>query len=291
MAYPNGQQTDINSELFAPLVTAAQFQAYESSIARQMVTVFDAPAGQGKALQIPVWAGVSASIITDESAASLVQTNTTSASLTLTEHVVYHQVTDMLRDSSFSNVMMSLGDQSGRAIAESMDKQVFALFSSFTEAGPGAGAELTPTDILKAAATLRSAKLTGPFVAVIHPKQAYAIKDALTKTLVYNGTNTSPSYGNALSDVGESVLRNFYIGNLGGVMIYESALLTVDGSGDAVGAVFAPSAIAHAMRGGVSMETQRQAAARATDVVVKAVAGATIINTAHGVKLTADATL
>lgn len=291
MAYPSVNQTDLNSELFANLVTAAQFQAYESSIARQLVTIFDAPAGTGKTLQVPVWAAVSATTISDEAAASVVQTNTTSVTISLAEHVVYHQVTDMLRDSSYSDVMAALGDQSGRAIAEAMDKQVFGLFSSFSEAGPGAGNELTVTDLLKASATLRTAKLTGPFVAVIHPKQAYAIKDALTKTLVYNGTDTSASYGNSLSNIGESVLSGFYIGQIAGISVFESALLTVDGSGDTVGAVFAPSAIGHAMRGGVSMETQRQAAARATDIVVKAVSGAGIINSAHGLKLTSDATI
>jgi protein-arginine kinase len=143
MAYPSGSTTDNNSELFAALVTAAQFAAYETSVARQMVTVFDAPYNAGKSLQVPVWAGIDAQLLTDEEAATVKTTNTTSASITLDEHVVYHMVTDRLRDSAYNDVMAQLGDQSGRAIAESMDKQVFGLFTSFsTDLGPGAGAEL-----------------------------------------------------------------------------------------------------------------------------------------------------
>ena len=111
--------TAINAELFSNLVTAAQFAAYENSVARQITTIFDAPANAGKVLQVPVWSSISAENITDESAATAKDTNTTQALITLSEHVVYHQVTDMLKNSAESNVMSQLGEQSGRAIAES----------------------------------------------------------------------------------------------------------------------------------------------------------------------------
>ena len=276
--------SSINSELFANLVVAAQFAAYENSVARQMVTVFDAPVNAGKILQVPVWSGISAELITDESAATAKDTNTTSASITLGEHVVYHQVTDMLRDSSYSDVFTQIGDQSGRAIAESMDKQVFSLFTSFsTEVGPGAGGEVTVDTLLKAAATLRSNKLTGPFYAVLHPRQAYNVKKVLTNS----GASTIP----ALSNVGNNVLSGFYIGNIAGIQVYESGLITVDGSDDAIGAVFAGSAIGHAMRGSIEMNELYLPKERATDVVLKAVAGAAILQNSHGVKITGDAAL
>jgi len=276
--------SSINSELFANLVVAAQFAAYENSVARQMVTVFDAPVNAGKVLQVPVWSGISAELITDESAATAKDTNTTSASITLGEHVVYHQVTDMLRDSSYSDVFTQIGDQSGRAIAESMDKQVFSLFTSFsTEVGPGAGGEVTVDTLLKAAATLRSGKLTGPFFAVLHPRQAYNVK----KQLANAGASTIPS----LSAVGNNVLSGFYIGNIAGIQVYESGLVTVDGSDDAIGAVFARTAIGHAMRGSVEMNELYLPKERATDVVLKAVAGAAILQNSHGVKITGDAAL
>ena len=57
------------------------------------------------------------------------------ASITMKEHVVYHRITDMLRDSSYSDVITQVGDQSGRAIAEAMDTQAFAEFANFTGAG------------------------------------------------------------------------------------------------------------------------------------------------------------
>ena len=67
MSYPSNINTSLNSELFANLVTQAQYQAYETSVARQLVTVFDAPIHSGKNLQVPVWDRVTADLITDES--------------------------------------------------------------------------------------------------------------------------------------------------------------------------------------------------------------------------------
>lgn len=292
MSYPSNNNTSQNSELFANLVTQAQYAAYETSVARQLVTVFDAPMNTGKVLQVPVWAGISAETITDEAAATAKTTNTTSALITLSEHVVYHSVTDMLRDSAYNDVFAQLGDQSGRAIAEALDAQVFAQFTDFTtDVGPGAGGELTASHILKAAATLRARKLTGPFYAVIHPAQAYALKDSLTKVIGYNGSGAVSNYGQAMNNVAEGILSGFYIGQLAGVQIFESALIAVDGSDDAVGAVFAPNAIGHAMRGGIDMNTLYLPAARSTDVVLKAVAGAKVLNAGFGVKLTADAAI
>ena len=285
MSYPSNNNTNINNELYANLVTAAQFAAYEQSIARQLVTVFDAPLNTGLNLQVPVWSSISAQLITDEAAATAKTTNTTSATITLKEHVVYHQVTDQLRDSAYSNVFAQIGDQSGRAIAESMDSQVFATFSDFTTDLGTAGSELTVSLLLKAAATLRNRKLTGPFYAVVHPAQAYALKDALSKVITYSG---SGSQYPALNQVGENILNGFYIGQVAGIQIFESALIAVDGNDDANAGVFVPGAIGHAMRGSVEMNTLYLPANRATDVVLKSVAGATAIQTGFGVKITCD---
>lgn len=272
--------TAINSELFSKLVTAAQFAAYENSVARQLVTVFDAPANTGKVLQVPVWSNITAQIISDESSASARDTNTTSVDLTLTEHVVYHSVTDMLRDSAYSDVMSQLGDQSGRAIAESLDTQVFAQFANLGGSSTAiALASFGKDDIMDRVADLRANKLTGPFVAVVHPKAANAIKKALTASNNYAASGA----------VADSILTNYFVGQLAGCTIIESSLVPyASGTGVATCAVFAPTALGHAMRGTLEMETQRQAAARATDVVVKAVAGAATLQASHGFIMNVD---
>lgn len=276
--------TSINSELFTKLLAEAQFQAYEQSIARQVVKTFDAPANAGKVLQVPVYASVTAGDLTEGSAPSAADTNTTSVDITLGEIGTYFQVTDFLRDSAERDVIGDLGMQAGMAIAEKMDNDVFALFNSFSASVGTEDSAITVDNVFEAVATLRANKVVGPLAAVLSPRQALQLK----KELATAGTG-----GTALtaSEIGSSVLRENYIGTLAGCAIYESSLVKRDLDTDtdselnAVGAVFAPSAIGHAMRGGIAMETQRQAAARATDIMMTAITGEAILINGHGVKI------
>lgn len=275
--------TSVNSELFTNLLVQSQYALYENSIARAVATVFDYPVGAGKTVQVPVWAGITSSKPGEGVAPSAADTNTTSKTITLAEHVSYAQVTDFLRDSAQENVIASLADQMGMALAEGVDKELIALFSDsgITQALGSAGTELDVTAIMKAAATIRANKYTGGLFAVVSPLQAYALKAALTATTAYT----------ANTNAGNRALDQYYVGSIAGVTILESALVTADGSGDAVGCVFAPAAFGIAQRGGVSMETQRVASARATDVVETIVAGAGILRPELAVKLTYDATV
>ena len=286
MAYPSNNNTDINSELYANFVAQASFAAYENSVARALCRVVEVPFNAGKVVQVPVWASITAQVITDEAAATAKTTNTTAPTITLDEHVVYNQVTDMLRDSSYGDVMGQLADQSGRAIGESYDTMAFGKFSSFSSDLGSTSTELTADLILKAAATLRTRKLTGPFYAVVHPGQAYNIK----KQLTYVAQTNVP----ALSNVGNDILSAYYIGSIGGVNVIESSLLTAVTTGGAnsfVSGVFASSALGIAERGGLDLNTLYLPAQRATDMVLKAVAGAAVIQSTHGVAITAEADL
>lgn len=272
--------SSINSELFANLVGAAQYAAYENSVARQIVTVFDLPQNAGKTVQVPVWSSISAETITDESAATAKDTNTSSASITMKEHVVYHRITDMLRDSAIGDVMAQVGDQSGRAIAEAMDTQVFAEFSNLSGSSTAiAVASFGVADIMDRVATLRANKLVGPFFAVVHPTAANALKKALVSSSSYT----------ASGQFADGILQNYFVGQVAGCQIIESSLVPyASGTGIATCAVFAPSALGHAMRGTISLEEQRQAAARATDIVLTGVAGAATLQASHGVLMNVD---
>lgn len=275
--------TSINSELFQNLLVQSQYALYENSIARAVATVFDYPVGAGKTVSVPVWAGITAAKPNEGVAPSAADTNTNSKTITLAEHVVYAQVTDFLRDSAQENVIAGLANESGLALAESIDKELIALFSDagITNSVGTAGSDNTAADIMKAAAMIRAAKYTGPLFAVLNPKQAYGIKAALTATTNYGASGM----------VANETLRQYFIGQLSGVTILESSLVGLDASDDATGCVFAPAAFGIAQRGGINMEEQRQAAARATDLVLTAVAGAGILRPGLAVKVVGDAVL
>jgi N4-gp56 family major capsid protein len=273
--------TTINSELFQNLLVQSQFALYESSIARAVTTVFDYPSNAGKVVQVPVWAGITSAKPGEGTAPSLANTNTTSQTITLEEHVVYAQVTDMLRDSAQEDVIASLASQSGLALAEGLDKELINLFASISNSVGTANSDNTVNDLMKAAALIRANKYQGPLFAVLNPRQAYGIKAAMTATNSFQNS----------SSVADSILGQYFVGQIAGITILEHAGVAVDVDGDAVGCVFAPAAFGIAQRGGVTMETERKAAQRATDVVMSVVAGAGILRPEMAVKVIGDAVL
>lgn len=290
MTFPSNNNTDINSELFANFVADAQFAMYEQSVSRNLVRTFEIPLNAGKVVQVPVWASISAQLLTDEEVATAKTTNTTAPTITLKEHVVYNQITDMLRDSSYGDVMAELATQSGQAIGESLDTMVFGEFSNFSSDIGSTSTELTTELVLRAAATLRAAKVQGPYFAVVHPAAAFNMKKVLTQTLNYSGATTI----GALSPLGGQIQLGGVIGQVAGVTVIESPLVASVTTGGATayrGGVFAPTAIGLAERGGVDLNTLYLPAARATDMVLKAVAGAAVIRSTHGVAITAEGTI
>ena len=281
-----------NDEFYANFVTDAEFAAYEVSVSRQLCKLFQIPMNSGKIAQVPIWGQGSAQQITDESAASARDTTSTQATITMIEHVYYSQVTDMLKDSAYGDVMAQLAEISGRAIGESLDTLAFSKFSSFSSDIGSTSTELTTELILKAAATLRAAKVMGPYYAVVHPNAAYNMKKVLTQVLPYSGA-TAGTIVNP-SNLGNQVLVSGIIGSVGGVTVIESPLVTSVTTGGATayrGAVFAPTGLGIAERGGLTLNTLYLPASRATDMSVVAVAGASVIQSTHGVAITTEGTL
>lgn len=284
-----------NDELYANFVSAAEFAAFEVSVARNLMKLFPVPMNAGKVVQVPIWGQESAQEITDEGQATAKDTTSTSANITLNELVYYSQVTDMLRDSAYGDVMAQLAEVSGRAIGEKLDSVAFSKFSSLTAYSDlgSTTTELTTELVLKAAATLRSNKIAGPYYMVTHPNAAFNMKKVLTQTLVYDGTNYLNRVGQ-LSNVGNQVLTSGIIGSIGGVTIVESPLVpavTTGGATAYLNAVFAPTALGIAERGGLQLSTLYLPQKRATDLSVSMQMGAGVLQAGHGIKITAEGTV
>jgi len=282
--------TTINSELYANFVTDAEFAAYETSVSRQLCKLFQVPMNSGKVAQVPIWGRENAQLITNEGAATARDTTSTQALITLDEHVYYSQITDMLRESAYGDVMSQIAEISGRAIGESLDTLAFGQFSDFNSDIGTTATELTTELIMKAAATLRAAKVMGPYYAVVHPAAAFYMKKTLTQTLPYSSSLNIA----ALSGLGNQVQVSGIIGSVGGVTIIESPLVTAVTTGGANAfrcGVFAPTALGIAERGGLSMSSLYLPQSRATDLNVVAVAGAKVLQATHGVAITVEGTI
>ena len=204
--------------------------------------------------------------------------STSSVTVTIAEVGAQVLLTDLARDGH-GNPAIELGTVLGSAIAKKMDQDLLALFDGFSTSLGGAGTEITVADIFKAVAILQNNNAPGSMAAVIHPYTAYQLKANLTNTFA------NPNGGDAQNEA----MRSSFVGSLGGVDIYQSSNLTVDGNDDVKGAVFSREALAIALKRDFQIETQRDASLRATELNATAVYGVGELDDTYGVELFFDA--
>jgi N4-gp56 family major capsid protein len=267
-------------DLFANIILQARFTAEEQSIMLGLVTRYDIGNVAGKTVQVPKYPAISAAGLTEGTDMSNTAVSTSSVTITVGEVGALVTLTDMAAMGA-GNPAAELGTVLGNAIATKIDTDLIALFDGFSTALGAAGTEITAADIFKAAATLKAAKAPGQYSAVLHPFQAYQLKANMTNTFA------NPNGG----DLQNEAMRTGYVGTIAGVNIYESANLTVDGSDDAKGAVFAPEAVAIAMKKDFNIETQRDASLRAFELNATAVYGVGELDDSYGVEMLFDAAL
>lgn len=267
-------------DLFVNIIAQARFTAEEQSLMMGLVTQYNIGSEAGKTIQVPKYPAIAAADLTEGTDMSSTAVSTTSVSVAVGEVGAQVVLTDMAAYGS-GNPAVELGTVLGNAIATKMDQDLLALFSGFTAGFGAAGQEITVADLFKAAATLRANKVTGVINAVVHPYQAYALKANLTNTFA------NPNGGDSQNEA----MRNGYVGTIAGINVYESANVAIDGAGDSIGAVFAPEAIAIAIKKDFGIEAERDASLRAFELNATAVYGVGELDDSFGVKMTFDSVL
>jgi N4-gp56 family major capsid protein len=269
------------SELYTEIVAEAQFVASEKSIMRNLVKNY-AITGGGKAVEVPVYANVSASAVAEATDLSNTAINPTSVTITASEVGVMTTLTDLARNSAPRNVAGDIGKLFGEALARKQDADLIALFDGFaTVLGDGTTA-ISPAVIFNALSTLRANSLPANECAVVlHPKIAYDLKSGLTNTFAGLDTETS-----------NEALRAGFVGTLAGMRIFETSNMSNTGTaGDYKGGAFHKDALAIAMMQDVKIETQRDASLRADEIVATSVYGVGEIHDTYGVELWNDSSI
>ena len=272
--------TSTLDDLFVNIVAQARYTAEEQSLLRNLVTIYNIDAQPGVTVQVPKYPAITAAALTEGTDMSSTAVSTSSVSITVAEVGAQVLLTDMAAMGN-GDPAMELGTVLGNAIATKMDKDIIALFDGFSSSLGSTTTELTAAYLFQAAATLRANKVRGRIVGVFHPYQTYALKANLTNTFA------NPNGG----DLQNEAMRNGYVGTIAGIDIYESANVTVDGSGDAKGAVFAPEALALAMKRDFRIEPQRDASNRAWELNATAIYGVGELDDSFGVEMYFDAGL
>lgn len=267
-------------DLFVNIVAQARFTAEEQSLMRNLVTMYNIEAQAGTTIQVPKYPAISAAALTEGTDMSSTTVSTSSVSIAVGEVGAQVLLTDMAAMGA-GDPASELGTVLGNAIATKMDKDLIALFDGFSTSLGATTTEMTAAYLFQAAATLRANKAPGRLVAVLHPYQTYALKANLTNTFA------NPNGG----DLQNEAMRNGYVGTIAGIDVFESANITVDGSGDAKGAVFAPEALALAMKRDFRIEPQRDASNRAWELNATAIYGVGELDDSYGVEMYFDAGL
>ena len=267
-------------DLFVNIIAQARFTAEEQSLMMGLVTRYDIGADAGKTIQVPKYPAIAAADLTEGTDMSSTTVSTSSVTISVGEVGAQVVLTDVAAMGA-GNPAEELGTVLGNSIATKMDQDLIALFDGFSSSLGAAAQEITVADLFKAAATLRSNKVTGPMYAVVHPFQAYQLKANLTNTFA------NPNGGDAQN----TAMVNAYVGTIAGIDVYESANVTVDGNDDAKGAVFAPEALAIAMKRDFQIEPQRDASLRAFELNATAVYGVGELDDTFGVEMLFDSAL
>lgn len=270
-------------QLFENITQAAQFTLNENALLKNLVTVYDMQGTPGLTASVPVYPKVGAlSALAAGADLSNTDIAATAVDITAAEFGAMATIQDIVVESSPLSVAQDTGKVLGDAISQSMDEVIVDLFASASTDVGGSTTELTIEQILKAAATLRNNSVPmDEVVAVVNPLAAFNLK----KTLLNSGTNPSSN------DLVNTAARNYFLGRVAGVDIYESASIDVDGTPSCTNAVFHKGAIGMVMKRDLRIATQRDESIRGFEVVASAAFGAAILDQNKIVKIASDAGL
>jgi hypothetical protein len=119
----------------------------------------------------------------------------------------------------------------------------------------------------------------GPYYGVFNPEQTHALKSTLTNTFV------NPNAGVLQNEA----MREGYIGRIVGIDIFETSNVVEDSATAYSGAVFSRDALGLAMMRDISIETQRDASLRATEIVATAVYATGELHDSYGIDVKSSA--
>ena len=239
----------------------------DAVIAFQKASVFNTlikmvPAQPGTlTARIPVYAALASSNVEQTEGDATLRTLTSAAiDCTGARNTVATSVTDSVLLGSGDNVYGNVGGILGNTLAAQFDNEVAALYAGVSNTVGTAGASMALSFIFDAVEYLRTNNAPGEYFAVLHPKQIWGAKGLSAVVDSTDGT------------IVEDIVRTGYFQTIGGVHIFYSPEIEIDGDDDAQGLVFASEAFGAGYKdfgGGtfIDIEEGRDAVGNATNLV------------------------
>ncbi len=274
------QESDLNS-LFNLIYEDALFVAREQNIMTNLVTNYSARGWMAR--KINEYPTVTAITVAEgvDFANPTTFDKTNKQTLTPGEVMAQGQLTDRRIETDPDDARRDLAQELGGAVATKIDVDLVSNFTSFTTGKGSAGSSLTIANCSAGISVLRNSKIPNPIYFVLHP---YGWHDIWTEL-------GQPTANQAfLGDLANEALRSFFAASLMSATWFVNANITVDGSDDAISAVFNPQALAFDTRKAPTLEPERDASLRAWEMNMSAGYAHGIRRATYGIKLTHDAT-
>ena len=277
----NESTTTSLNDLIPSIIAEAMFVASERSVMRNLVKNFSLPMGNGKTVTVPRYPIQTAAAVAEGTDLTNTAISTDSAVLTVSEAGIMTTVTDLAVNSAASNVVADIGRLFGEAIARKMDQDLTGLFAGFSNVLGSNATAISAAYVFQAVAKLRAAGVpSDALFCVLNPEVAYDLKKDLT------GTFQNPASG----IIQNEAMASGYVGMLAGVPIFETSNV-ISTSGDSVGGLFHRDALGLALMKDISIETQRDASLRATELVATAVYGVCELYDGYGIAMSFDSSI
>lgn len=211
---------------------------------------------RGSTVNLPYWGTVTANTLVEGIDMVTPQAmQDTSVKFTPVEVGAQILLTDNLVEDDQEDVIRAAGRILGDAMVAKKEQDLAGQFGDGTNTMGGTNVTLTLGHLAAAWADLSGVPLANggpapkPYAAVHHPFTLLDIVDVFTPT-VAGGTTPLPAVGMGIA---EEVLRNYTVGRVFGMPVFESGNIPIDASDDANGVVLAAG-----RGGGLVLATARE---------------------------------
>ena len=199
-------------------------------------------------------------------------------------YVVRADVSDLARLGSAYDLTGGVAENLANAASLKLDDLLTDLIAGFSQTSGAAGGALTLDQFFDAARQLHAAGAPMPFSYVGNSKQIWGAK-GIQGLVVASSSGTL-----ADNPVSAAMLGNGYVGQLGGVNIYFSEEVTMDGNDDCPAGMFSQKALGLGVSsaGLINVETQRDASYQSTEYVCSLKCGVIEVMDTFGVYMLTD---
>ena len=258
---------------FPRLILETKLTLSQIGAMKQAVTTIPLEPGNGLQIHIPTWTQPTAYTLTEGiDMAQAQQISDADFSVTVAENAGVQVILTRLAMRAMKGDTMQMAARSmANALEKKRDQDLLSLNSGFSAGLGSAGTVMGIGHLMAGKVRLQNntRPIEGAIQGVFHPYQLHGLyEDLLTVS-----SGALGSIGLSAGSMQEELIRNYEMFNLAGIAMTSDPNITVDGSDDAVGAMFAKMALIYVPFEDEDLEDEYDSSMRATELNLVATYG------------------